>query len=275
MNNKYNIDLNKVSAEYLTVFDVKNNEIIVTRDGDYQCYPASITKLLNAIVAVKHCQLDEKFVVGDELDVMRRCPGPSTAGLIEGQTWTFGELLYASLLPSGNDAAHTIAYNVVNKMPEYKNLSTVEKVDKFVEMMNEEAKNIGCTDTEFATCDGHDHVNKKVVHHVTTTNDLVKVMIEALKHPEIVEVIKTEKKTLNIDDRIYTWQNTNRLIHKDDELYMPYVIGGKTGTTNLASYCLLTAASYNDNVYVVALTYAATGRKRYEDAKYIFECICK
>ena len=219
MSNKYNIDLNKVSAEYLTVFDVNNNEIIVTRDGDYQCYPASITKLLNAIVAVKHCSLNEKFVVGDELDVMRRCPGPSTAGLIEGQIWTFGELLYASLLPSGNDAAHTIAYNVVNKIPEYKNLSAVKKVEKFVEMMNEEAKNIGCTDTEFATCDGHDHVNKKVVHHVTTTNDLVKVMIEALKHPEIVEVIKTEKKTLNIGERIYTWQNTNRLIHKDDELY--------------------------------------------------------
>lgn len=271
MNNK--IDLSKVSAEYLTVYDVTNDEIICTRDGDVECYPASITKILNAVVALKYCKLNDKFVVGDELIEMRRSPDPSVAGIKEGEVFTLEQLLYASLLPSGNDAAYTIGYNVVNSMEEYKTLSVKEKVAKYAQLMNEYAKSLGCKSTSFVTLDGNDHVDKKVVRHLTCTNDLAIIMKDVLKNDDLVKVISTPSKTINVGDHIYSWNNTNRLIHKDSDFYCPYAIGGKTGTTNLAGYCLLVAGKNDERTIIVALTYAGSGQKRFTDAKYIFECL--
>ena len=260
-----------VSALYFSIYSVKENKVIYNRDGDYECYPASTTKVLNALVAMDYLKLDDIIVVGDEQDVMHYSPDPSVAGIKKGERWTFRDMLYASLLPSGNDAAYAIGYNVVNRMEEHKGKTVEEKCKIYAKMMNEYAKKLGCVSTEFVTLDGNDHVKKKIVRHVTSTNDLCLIFKEVLKHEELLKIMGTPEVRVVVDGNEYHFKNTNRLIRPDSEYYNKYCLGGKTGTTELAGCCLCTLAKRDDDIYVISICYSDGGDSRFKDAKIIYD----
>lgn len=263
------------TAGYVTVYDVKNDKIIATVEGDYECYPASITKVLTAITAFKYVDASFEMVVGDEQDVMHYSPDPSVAGIEKGEKWVLKDLLYGLMLPSGNDCAYTIGYNIVSQMDEYKNLSVEGKCHAYAKLMNEYARSLGCLQTEYYTLDGNDHVKGKVARHVTSTNDLVIMLKKALEIPEIKEAMSTEYKEITIGDKVYKLKNTNRLIRKDSEFYNPNVVCGKTGTTNLAGYCLATYAKCDDKEYIVAMCHADRGPARFVEQNKIYNYLFK
>ena len=95
-----------------------------------------------------------------------------------------------------------------------------------------------------------------------------------MKSDLLVKVLSTPKKDIlykdNKEEKLYSFTNTNKLIRKETEFYNPHVIGGKTGTTNLAGYCLASFAKKDDKCYIVALTYAATGNDRFRDSNKIY-----
>lgn len=263
-----------ITAEYVSIYDVNNKKYLYDHEGSVECYPASITKLLNAALAIHYLKEDDLLVVGDELDICYSSPDPSVAGIKKGQVWKFGDILYGLFLPSGNDCAYTIGYNIVNKMEKYKDLSVKEKCLKYSQMMNRYAKKLGCKSTSFYTLCGNDHVNGKVVRHVTCTNDLCLILEDCMKSDLLVKVLSTAKKDIlykdSKEEKLYSFTNTNKLIRKETEFYNPHVIGGKTGTTNLAGYCLASFAKKDDKCYIVALTYAATGNDRFRDSNKIY-----
>ena len=267
--------LKDVTAEFVTVYSVNEDKIVASRNGDYECYPASVTKVLNALLAFKYLKLDDKLVVGDEQDIMHYSPDPSVAGLEKGEIWTFKEMLYASLLPSGNDAAYAIGYNAVEKLPEAKGKNPEEKCHLYAKMMNEYAKSLGCVATDFSTLDGNDYVKGKIVRHITSTNDLCLIFKEALKNKDLMEVMGTPEIRLMIGEKEYYFKNTNRLIRKDSDYYNKYSLGGKTGTTSLAGYCLTTIARKEDETYIISVCYSATSNDRYNDAKIIIDRLFK
>ena len=230
MNNK--IDLSKVSAEYLTVYDVTNDEIVCTRDGDVECYPASITKILNAVVALKYCKLNDKFVVGDELIEMRRSPDPSVAGIKEGEVLTLKDLLYGLMLRSGNDAALAIAHYVGGS------------VNEFVNLMNEKAKELKMTNTTFNNPSGLDQEKG----NYSTAYDMALLTSYAMKLYDYKVITGTKKYTLTTNKNTYVWINKNKLL----SLYK-YSTGGKTGFTEIAKRTLVTTAS-KDNINLVVVT---------------------
>ncbi|MBO4667158.1 MAG: D-alanyl-D-alanine carboxypeptidase [Bacilli bacterium] len=263
--------LKSVTAQYLAVYSVNDGKFIMNRDGDIECYPASVTKVLNALLAFKYLKLDDKLVVGEEQDIMHYSPDPSVAGIKKGEVWTFREMLYASLLPSGNDAAYAIGYNVVNRMEEYQDKTPEEKCHIYAKMMNDYAKELGCTLTDFSTLDGNDYVKGRIVRHVTSSQDLCLIFKEALSCPLLMEVMGTPEIRIMVGETEYHFKNTNRLIRKDSEFYNPYCLGGKTGTTNLAGYCLTTIGKKNDDIYIVSVGYCESSNDRYRDANKIFD----
>ena len=202
---------------------------------------------------------------------MHYSPDPSVAGIEKGEVWTFRDMLYASLLPSGNDAAYAIGYNVVNRMEKYKDKSVEEKCHIYAKMMNKYAKKLGCTSTDFSTLDGNDYVKGKIVRHVTSANDLCLIFKQALKCKGLMKAMGTPEIKVVIGGKEYHFKNTNRLIRPDSEFYNPYCLGGKTGTTSLAGYCLTTIGKKGDDVYIVSLGYCATSNDRYKDANKIFD----
>ena len=260
-----------ITAQYASIYSIKEDKIIYQRDGDIECYPASVTKVLNALLAFKYLKLDDMLVVGDEQDVMHYSPDPSVAGIEKGEVWSFRDMLYASLLPSGNDAAYAIGYNVVNRMEKYKDKSVEEKCHIYAKMMNKYAKKLGCTLTDFSTLDGNDYVKGRIVRHVTSTNDLCLIFKQALKCKGLMKAMGTAETKVIIGGKEYSFKNTNRLIRKDSEFYNPYCLGGKTGTTNLAGYCLTTIGKKGDDIYIVSLGYCETSNDRYKDANKIFD----
>lgn len=279
MKTEINKELQKIieqgTAGYVTVYDLDEDKIIATIEGDYECYPASTTKILTAITAFNYVDENEMMVVGDEQDVMHYSPDPSVCGVSKGEKWRFGDLLYGLMLPSGNDAAYTIGYNIVNKMDKYKDLSVEEKCLAYRNLMNEYAKKLGCKSTDYYTLDGNDHVKGKVVRHVTSTNDLVLMLKRAIEIEPIRKAMSTEYYKIRCCDKDFEWKNTNRLIRKDSEFYNPNVILGKTGTTNLAMYCLVTYATDGKKNYIVAMCHAYAGSHRFEEQNAIYKYLFK
>ena len=260
-----------VSAMYFSVYSVKNEKIIYDKDGEIECFPASTTKVLNALVAFKYLKLDDVLTIGEEQDVMHYSHDPSVAGIKKGERWTFRDILYASLLPSGNDAAYAIAYNAVERIPEYKDKSVEEKCHIYVDMMNAYAKELGCKSTHFCTPDGNDHYKGKIVLHVTTTNDLCLIFREALKCEGLMKAMSTPEIRVMVDGNEYHFKNTNRLIRPDSEFYNEYVLGGKTGTTELAGCCITSMAKKEDDIYIVSVCYSETGADRFKDSNMIYD----
>lgn len=197
-------------------------------------YPASITKIMTALVAMKNCDLEETVFIGEECKDIEM--GSSICMIEPGDQLTVEQLLYGLLLNSGNDAAMSLAVHVGGS------------VDNFVEMMNQEAKRLGATGTHFMNPHGLQDDN-----HYTTVYDIYLMFQEALKY-EIFEKIITESEYYCVfirDNDKYgiMWQSTN--YYHINEATPPddvVVVGGKTGTTDEAGscLCLLAKDKYGD-----------------------------
>jgi D-alanyl-D-alanine carboxypeptidase len=218
-----------VTAEAAGVFSEADQRVIVQKNVYEQLYPASITKVMTALLAVKYADLDETVTVGQETVITEA--GASLANLKPGDTLTLRQLLYGLMLPSGNDAGAAIAVHMAGSM------------EAFAEQMNQEARRIGATGTHFVNAHGLNDPE-----HYTTAYDLYLMFHEALKYPEFREIIHTASYTADYTDAngeavSQTWNNSNKYLSGERE--MPEglsVIGGKTGTTKAAGYCLLMAS---------------------------------
>lgn len=218
------------NSNAMMLLDLESNEVIYAKNANERVYPASLTKIMTALVIL---DLDPDFdevvtVTGSMLASLSEYG--STASIKEGEELTIRELLECMLISSANEAANILAEHCFGS------------VDAFVIEMNRKAAALGCTGTHFANPHGlHDE------EHYTTVTDLSLIVRDALKYEAFVNItsqaILTQKPT-NLNENGRTLVNTNNLItkYRTDEYYYPAAVGIKTGFTTPAGHCLITTA---------------------------------
>ena len=218
------VDISKAKAAVL--FDLNDKEVLYAQNPHDRLYPASITKVMTALVALKNGSPDQMLTATNAVKITES--GAQLCGLKAGDTMTLNQALHVMLMYSANDAANLIAENIGGS------------VEHFVEMMNEEAKSLGATNTNFANAHGLTDEN-----HYTTCYDLYLIFNEAIKYETFNEIIQTTSYQTTYYDgngkaKEVSYTSTNRFIKGDVQAPSNInVIGGKTGTTSAAGHCLI------------------------------------
>lgn len=221
-------DAGLVTSEAAALFDQDGREVLYSKDAFERLYPASTTKIMTALVALKYGNLADQVTVTEDAVITEA--GATLAGIEPGDVLTLEQLLYGLMLPSGNDAGAAIAVHIAGS------------VEAFADMMNEEAARIGAVDTHFVNPHGlHDP------DHYTTAYDLYLIFHEAMKDATFRKVAGSTAYTASYRDKsgqtvTKTWKGGNWFMTGERETPEGItVIGGKTGTTQAAGYCLVMA----------------------------------
>jgi D-alanyl-D-alanine carboxypeptidase (penicillin-binding protein 5/6) len=185
---------------------------------------ASTTKMMTAYVTLQHEQLDHVFVE----QPYTPAPGESLAGLTPGARYSVADLLRAMLLPSGGDAAHTLAVDVGGG-----------SLPRFLKLMNATAKQLMLGDTHYTTPVGLDTPG-----NYSTATDLEKLAQDLLRYPFVAKIVSEPRAQLHSGLVVI---NRNDLVGE-----YPFVVGVKTGHTADAGYCLVGAASWH-GVHLVSV----------------------
>lgn len=237
------------------IINTNSREVLHSEASFQKMAPASTTKLITLLVALREGNLDETVVVADEAIHLLQGTGSSVAGLKIGDQMKLRDMLYALMLPSGNDAANAIAFHIGGS------------IEGFAEKMNAVAAEIGASKSHFVNPHGLDHDE-----HYTTAYDLYLFFNELLNYEEFLPIVGATNYTatyLNAAGTTVskTWYNTNGLLN--GEYAAPSgvtVLGGKTGTTTNAMYCLtLSSQAQNGDVYISIVLKSGTRPRLYEN----------
>lgn len=227
-------------SECLLLVSADNGEVIFEKNAGMQTAPASLTKIVTALVVLENCE-DLATVV----TVPKSCidelsgTGSSMGNLKEGEEYTVYDLLCLMLIHSANDAATTLA-----------NFITGEDRAAFIGMMNQLMADLGCVNSNFVNVHGLDDEDQ-----YTTAEDVATLLKHAKDFAAFTDI--TGQYTYRIPEtnkqRARTISNTNFTINKaSPEYYCEYIKGGKTGTTSGAGSCLAAYAS-NDGYNYIAI----------------------
>lgn len=232
-----------------------SGKVLFYKNPTENIYPASTTKLVTALVALDLCEPDDQITVGNE--IYNIAEDSSRANLKEGQKLTLQMLLEGMLLPSGNDAAYTIATFIGRISLDNRKASNQEAIQEFVRLMNQKVQELGLQDTCFKNPDGYDEEGQ-----YTTAYDMGIIAIAALSNNNICEIARKSKiRNTFLSGEDITWYSTNKLIISGSGKYYRYAIGLKTGSSALAGSCLISAAQKDNHTYVsVVMNSTETGR---------------
>lgn len=241
----------------------EDGTVVYEKGGEERIAPASTAKLLTALTVLEYAGKEEEVIVGDEIKMVS--PDASRAGLYEGEEMNVRMLLEALLLPSGNDAAYTLANYIGQKTG--KTDSKKEAVAYFIELMNDEADELGASDSRFLNPDGYDKEGQ-----YTTAYDLALIGRAAMQNEIIREIVGyDEVREILLDGTDVTFHNSNELINPASEYYYPEAEGLKTGSTDLAGKCLISAVYNNNQLYISVVMGTDTEEARFEDSISLLE----
>lgn len=243
------------------LFDVDGANVLYSNQIHERLYPASTTKILTALIALEKGKLTDVVTVGKNATASSYPSDASLCGLQEGDQLTLEALLYGLLMSSGNDAATAIA--------EY--ISGSEEA--FVEEMNARAKELMAVNSHFVNPHGlHDD------DHYTTAYDLYLIFNRCIQNEDFMKIIESKSYTASITEadgsiRTEKWTPTNYyakgIVNAPDGIT---VVGGKTGTTGEAGYCLiLLERNEADHPYISIVMGAGSRDVLYEDMNALLE----
>ena len=267
LTSKQKAELNeKLTSEFILLYDMTSDEIIYRKNSEKKLYPASTTKILTSIVACKIISDPKKIItVGDEIELIGE--ESSIAGLEKGMKLKFETLLDALMLPSGNDAAYTVAVNCARIYKKDQSIPNKDAVKIFMELVNDCAKQLGAKNTHFVTPDGwHDN------NHFTTAEDLARFTAYAKTIPLIKKSCAKPYAKWELDDgRILEWENSNKLLLSGTELYSEYCDGMKTGFTDEAGSSVIASATISGHTLIAVVMNGQTLYAKYNDVNYLFD----
>ena len=236
------------TASHAFIYQCSTNTYLFTKgDMNDRIYPASITKLFAALVALQHMAPEQTVTAGDALYTV---PSDSSKAFLQiGDVLTVEQLIYGMLLPSGNDAARVLATAAGRVIAGNEALSATDAMNIFVGEMNNWAAAMGMTGTHFVTPDGW-HSSE----HYTSMADLLALAQLCLSDPLISQIVKTPQYTATTAaGRQLPWKNSNMHLQGDSEFYLPNCIGLKTGFTRSAGRCLLAAFVIDGNWVIMGV----------------------
>lgn len=262
----YPADRQLLCQQYF-VYDCKADTFLVSSgEATERIYPASITKLFTAYVAMQYVQPDTQITAGDALEMVAW--GSSVAKIEKGDVLTAKQLVEAMLLPSGNDAAYLLACEAGRTIKNNPTLNATAAVQAFMTEMNAKAKELGMTGTNFVNPDGiHDD------KHYTTFADLAILGKLSMEDETVMQYAATAKEQVVLHGETIDWKNTNSLVNPESPYYCPYAVGLKTGQTPSAGSCLLSAFRMDDHELLIGVFGCPEEDDRFDDTLQLFNQI--
>lgn len=234
-----------VNSEAAILVDAKQGKVLYEKNSTKQLYPASTTKVMTAILTVENCDLNAEVTVS--YWAVNAVPYSYSLGYITpGEVYTVEELLNVTMIASANDAAYVLAEYIANlDNPDYVFETTQTSRDafdssiaEFSTMMNNKAKEIGCTNTNFVNPNGIYNDN-----HYSTAYDLALIGKYAYENAIIKSIGSKASYDLPKNENHPTYTSTNALLRNTHKYYYEYSNGLKTGYTDAAGYCIIATAS--------------------------------
>ena len=254
--------LASVNSEYVRL-ENSQGTLIAERKSRERLYPASMTKIMTALVAAERIEdLDEpiRLTNDDFLGLFEN--DASLAGFLPGETLTARELLFGAILPSGAECCQALAARAAGS------------TEQFVELMNERALELGMEDTRFANVTGlHDE------EHYTTASDMTKLLWEALENQDVRQVLLTLQHHVPPTDQHESGLDLHSTLTKtlaSPEVPGGRILGGKTGYTQEAGLCLASVADIGGETYVLVTAHApgdSHGTGHTEDAVALYSSL--
>lgn len=226
-------DVSVLNSTSAVMIDGGSGRVLVGKNERKVMANASTTKILTCILAIENCDLNDVVLVSKYASTM-----PDVQlNIKEGQKFYLKDLLYSLMLESHNDVAVAIAEHVSGS------------VEKFSELMNKKARELGCYDTNFITPNGLDGENENGIHG-TTAYDLAVIMKYCINNDVFIEITgATSHNFSDLDGKVsYTVSNKNALLKEDIGVF-----SGKTGFTGKAGYCYVGACEDNGRKYIISL----------------------
>lgn len=249
----------------ITVYDVTEGKMLFGKNENKHIYIASTTKLMTCLVALSVFQPDDVITVGQEIYL--RKPNSSVSFIQPGHQLKVRTLIAALLLPSGNDAAYTVAVNTARKHSGQLDMSYERAVNYFCNLMNEEARRLGCENTYFVNPEGWDNSN-----HYSTASDMTVIASAALNNAIIASIANIHYSRFYFySGELIDWYNTNKLLDPDSKYYYEYAHGLKTGTTPMAGNCLVAFAEKDGRKILICAYGCSTDDDRFGRVRDIFE----
>jgi len=211
-------------AAAYTVIDLNSEEVLDSKNADVPMPMASVTKIMTCILALEHLNLADTVTVDPEWVKVEG----SSLGLLGGHTLTVKDLLIGMMLKSGNDAANCVAYLVSGS------------IDAFCDQMDQKAAELGMYSTDFESPSGLPNTK----HH-STVNDMAKLTIYALNNESFADICSRSSAKITVSGEIWTVHNTNKLLTSFEG-----AIGVKTGYTDAAGRCLISAVRREEGAYL-------------------------
>lgn len=240
-----NITPPEITATGIFITDLKTGVTLYEKNANTRLKPASLTKIMTALVAMDYFDEDSVLLVKNGQN-----SSGNTINLKKGDKLVAEDLLYGLLVPSGNDAAVTLAENYPGG---YK---------AFIERMNSKVIEMGLQNSHFANVSGVESQN-----HYTTAYDITMMAIRALGRSQFSSIVSTQKITLkSLKGNIYPLETTNILLGK------PGIYGVKTGWTPEAGECLVILAEKEDHSVIISVL---NSKDRFGEAEILFDWVYK
>lgn len=225
--------LDSINGQYAIVIDYDTNQILASKNADERMYPASLTKMLTAIVAIENLtDMNQTVTITDEmLDGLAEA-NASMVGFKAGDTPTVQDILYGIALPSGADATNAAAFTISGS------------IEAYVDLMNQKAQEIGMSNSHFVNTTGlHDE------NHYSTARDMATLLQYCLTNETFKTVFSTHEYTTSAlvsAPSGIALTNTIFKAAENNNYSIPGLIGGKTGFTYPAGHCLAAWSQVND-----------------------------
>ena len=228
-------------SEYALLINISNGRILFDHQANIQTFPASVTKIMTVLVGLESGDMDENVTVRADFDELFRL-GAMQAGFRYGEVRTLSDILYAIMLPSGAEATWALANHVAGSY------------ERFVDLMNEKAHDLGMSDTHFVTATGlHDD------NHYTTANDIAILLKYALAIPEFRDIFTAQTYELELPNSLGSTMNSTLFAFAPQTTFDGgEIIGGRTGFTTPAGRCLASLATDGTDEFIL-ITFGAPG----------------
>ena len=262
-----------ITAKSVVLVEQSTGTILYEKGLKEKMYPASMTKMLTALIVLDYFSADELVKVGTEINEVSW--DSSKAGHLVGETLTIENLIRGLIIPSGNDSANVAAAVVAQRAQNDSNLTFSQSQTVFAELMNEKATELGAQNSHFTNAHGYHDEN-----HYSCAYDMALFALEYMKNPTLATIASERSYAGNGADNMFTpeegvltmdyaWRSHNLLI-TDNEYQYDNAIGIKTGFTNEAGDCLATAAQ-KDGKTLIAIIFGAEDPSRWTEGKALFE----
>lgn len=246
-----------ITGESAYLVEINSGAVLYGKNENETRYPASITKVMTALVVLEHCQLDEQVTFSHQAVTDIESGGNFGGMALEGETLTVEQCLYLLMLNSVNESGYALAEHVAGSLP------------AFADLMNEKAASLGCTNTHFANPHGLNDSN-----HTTTAHDMALILWAALQNETFYQIDSATSYVIPATEKNpkgFTCTMHHKMMLSSSEHYDERVKAGKTGYTSIAKNTLVTYAEKDGMELVCVVMKDAGGGVVYQDTKSILD----